>query len=315
MVESLMQKLTVSSLEPYILRSSSEIREMNQLVLDHLKETSIPLTALRQGLTLHQGYDKCVKMNVIRSLHDMNCLEFDHWILQDRLLPMQQRCDPWWNVLHDACYEVTNPEYTGQHATVHTVDPKDPRLPKRPDGKAILLYAYKGEELCSVLEGNGFCFLGLDSRDCFIHFQGDEILSGKQQCYGVYFPLFPHADALDDMETMLVPNVDSPEFSYEYIDLWQKCQWYNPLWDVPQISEWNECVDQMWQSAFHKHMDPYLSILKQCTKDPLLEMIIKLEQQPNNTVKSATDFSTDIDALLAEVSKSAVAGPSLKRPR
>ena len=67
---------------------------MNQLVLDHLEETLILLTALRQGLTLQQGYDKHVKMNVIPSLHDMNCLEFDHWILQDRPLPVQQRCNP-----------------------------------------------------------------------------------------------------------------------------------------------------------------------------------------------------------------------------
>ena len=94
LAESLMQKLTVSSLEPYIPRSSSEIREMNQLVLDHLEETPIPLTSLRQGLTLRQGYDKRIKMNVIRSLHDVNRLEFDYWILQDRLLPMQWRCDP-----------------------------------------------------------------------------------------------------------------------------------------------------------------------------------------------------------------------------
>ena len=136
---------------------------MNQLVLDHLEETLILLTALRQALTLRQGYDRHVKMNVIRSLHDVNCLEFDHWILQDRPLPMQQRRDPWWNVSHDARYEVTNPEYTGRHAVVHVVDPKDLGLPERPDGKAILLYAYEGEELCSVLEGNGFCFPGSDS--------------------------------------------------------------------------------------------------------------------------------------------------------
>ena len=62
-------------------------------------------------------------------------------------------------------------------------------------------------------------------------------------------------------------------------------------------------------------MDPYLSILKQRTEDPLLETIIELEQQLKDTVKSATDFSTDINALLAEASKSAVAGPSKKRPR
>ena len=101
-------------------------------------------------------------MNRINQLHDLNCLEFDHWILQDRLLAVQRRRDPWWNVFHDACYEVTNPEYTGRRALVHYVDLKDLRFPERPDGKALLLYAYEGEELCSVLEGNGLCFPGLD---------------------------------------------------------------------------------------------------------------------------------------------------------
>ena len=114
---------------------------------------------------------------------------------------------------------------------------------------------------------------------------------------------------------MLVPNVNSENFCYEQVDEWQQIQWYNPLWDVPRISKWNKCVDQMWRSAFHKCMDPYLSILKQCAEDPLIEMIIELEQQLRDTVKSATDFSTDINALLAEASKSTVAGPSLKRPR
>ena len=204
-----MQKLTVSSLVPYILRSQLETHEMNQLVLDHFKETSIPLTALRQGLTLQQGYNKQVKMNRICSLHDINHLEFDHWILQDKQQPMQWRCDLWWNVFHNTRYNVTNPEYTGRCALVHTVDPQDLGLPKRPDGCAILLYTYEGEELCSLLEGNSFCFPGLDPQDCFIHCQGNEILSGKQQRYGVYFPLFPHADTLDNMETMLIPNVIS----------------------------------------------------------------------------------------------------------
>ena len=140
---------------------------MNQLVLDHFKETLILLTALRQGLTLRQGYDKHIKMQTICSLHDTNCLEFDHWILQDRQQPMQQRHTPWWNIFHDTRYEVTNPENTGQCATVHAVDPKDLGLPKSPNGHAILLYAYGGKELCSVLEGNGFCFPGSDLRDSF----------------------------------------------------------------------------------------------------------------------------------------------------
>ena len=268
-IGSLMQKLTVFSLVPYIQRLQSEIREMNQFVLDHFEATSILLTTLRQGLTLRQGYNKHIKMNTTCSLHNVNCLEFNHWILQDRQQPVQWRHDPWWNIFHNAHYEVTNPEYTGWCAVVHAVDSKDLGLPEHPDGRAIPLYTYEGEELCSVLDGNGFCFLGSNLQDSFIHFQGDEILSGKQLRYGVYFPLFPHTDVLGDMETMLVPDVDSPKFSHEYVDLWQQCQWYNPCWDVPHIREWNECVDQMWRTAFHKCMDPYLSILKQHAKDPL----------------------------------------------
>ena len=126
---------------PYILRSKSEICMMNQLVLDHFEETLIPLTALKQGLTLRQGYDKHVKMQTIHSLHNVNHLKFNHWILQDRQQSMQWRCVPWWNVFHDAHYEVTNPEYIGWCATVHAVDSKDLRLFERPDGHAILLYA------------------------------------------------------------------------------------------------------------------------------------------------------------------------------
>ena len=163
LAESLMQKLTVSSLELYIPRSSSEIQEMNQLVLDHFEETSIPLTTLRQGLTLRQGYDKCVKMNHINQLHDLNRLEFDHWILQDRLQPVQRRFDLWWNIFHDACYNIINPKYIGRCAVVYTIDPQDLGFPERPDGRAILLYTYEGEELCLVLEGNSFCFPGSDS--------------------------------------------------------------------------------------------------------------------------------------------------------
>ena len=102
-------------------------------------------------------------MNCINSLHDVNHLEFDHWILQDRPLAVQQRRALWLNIFHDARYKVTNPKYTGCCATVHYVDPQDLGFPKQPDGKALLLYAYEGEELCSVLEGNGFCFPGSDS--------------------------------------------------------------------------------------------------------------------------------------------------------
>ena len=128
-----------------------------------------------------------------------------------------------------------------------------------------------------VLEGNGFCFPGSDLQDSFLHFQDDKILSGEQQHCGVYFPFFPHADTLDEMETILVPDVNNHNFSYKSVDLWKELQWYNPLWNIPYTSEWNECMDQMWWSAFYKHMDPYLDILKQHTEDPLIETIVELE--------------------------------------
>ena len=71
----------------------------------------------------------------------------------------------------------------------------------------------------------------------------------------------------------------------------------------------------MWRSTFHKHTDPYLSILKQHAKDPLIKTIVELEQQLEDTVKAVTDFSSDINALLVEASKSAVAGPAQKQAR
>ena len=198
---------------------------------------------------------------------------------------------------------------------MHTEDLKDLGLPEQSNGWAILLYAYKGEELCLVLEGNGFCFLGSDLGDSFIHFQGDEIFSREQQHYGVYFSLFPHADVLGNMETMLAPDVNLPDFSYQYIDLWKQSQWYKQLWDVPRICEWKKCIDQMWRSAFHKSMDSYLSILKQCTEGPLLEMIVELEQRLEDTVFIACDFITHDfirNASLAEETKPVMAGLSKK---
>ena len=57
-------------------------------------------------------------------------------------------------------------------------------------------------------------------------------------------------------------------------------------------------------------MDPYLSISKQHTEDPLPELTTEPEQQLKDMVQAATNFSTNINALLAEVSQSAVAGPS-----
>ena len=65
-------------------------------------------------------------------------------------------------------------------------------------------------------------------------------------------------------------------------------------------------------------MDPYLSILKQCTEDPLLETIVELEQQLEDMVNAARDLvTTDTirDAVFAEETKLVVAGPSQKWTR
>ena len=118
------------------------------------------------------------------------------------------------------------------------------------------------------------------------------------------------------METMLVPNVDNPTFSNESIDLWKESQWCNPLWDVPWISEWNECMDQMWQSTFHKCMDQYLDILKQCAEDPLIKRIIELEvdlkEATVGTVHGSPTPDFIRDAILAAETKHVVAGLSKK---
>ena len=148
----------------------------------------------------HPGYQ------TITCLQDVNRLEHDHWVNPIRDLPHVCCHVPWWNLWQDVRYPVTNANHTGRHAVVHTVDPADLGLPPQPEGHAILLYAYEGEELCSVLEGNGFCFPGSDQRNLFLHFQGDEILSVEQQYLGVYLPAFPHEDALIAMETIVVPD-------------------------------------------------------------------------------------------------------------
>ena len=189
------------SVQPYIPRSASAIQVMNNEVVEHLEATSLPLRRLRQGLIVRQGYYAMAEefhpgYNMITCLQDVNWLEHDHWVNPIRNLPYVRCHAPWWNLWQDARYPVTNTDHTGWRAIVHAVDPADLGLPKQPDGRAILLYAYEGEELCSVLEGNGFCFPSSDQHNSFLHCQGDEILSTEQQYLGVYFPSFPHEDAL-----------------------------------------------------------------------------------------------------------------------
>ena len=148
-------------------------------------------------------------------------------------------------------YPITNTDHTGRRAVVHAVDLADLRLPAQPDSHTILLYTYKGEELCSVLEGNGFCFPGSDQYNLFLHFQGDDILSAEQQYLGVYFPSFPHEDTLIVMETIIVPDRELDIMGVDPLAVmaWKEFLWYCRHWNVPRISEWNKCVDFMWRST------------------------------------------------------------------
>ena len=182
------------SVQPYIPRSQSAIRVINDEVAEHLEATSLPLHHLRRGLIVRQGYQTMAAefhpgYNVITCLQDVNRLEHDHWVNPIQDLPHVHHHAPWWNLWQDARYTITNSDHTRRRAVVHTVDLADLGLPTQPDGCTILLYTYEGEELCSVLEGNGFCFPGSDLRDSFLHCQGDEILSAEQQYLGVYFLL------------------------------------------------------------------------------------------------------------------------------
>jgi hypothetical protein len=77
---------------------------------------------------------------------------------------------------------------------------------------AYLLYAYEGESMASILEGNGFVFPGSDLSSTLLHFQGDKILSTEQHKLNSYFPSFNHLHTLDIKETILVPDVTTPDY-------------------------------------------------------------------------------------------------------
>ena len=120
---------------------------------------------------------------------------------------------------------------------MHAVNLANLGLLPQPEGQAILRYAYEGEELVSVLEGNGFCFPSSDQCDSF--------LPGQQSYLGVYFPSFLHEDALITMETIVGPDreLDITGVNPLRVLAWEEFPWYCCHWDVPQISKWNECID------------------------------------------------------------------------
>ena len=59
---------------------------------------------------------------------------------------------------------------------------------------------------------------------------------------------------------------------------WEESAWYCQHWDVPRISKWNECIDWMWRCTWHKKNNEHLKFIKGCTKDPLVERIVELEE-------------------------------------
>ena len=234
---------------------------------------------------------------VITCLQDLNDTEHNHWVKPVVGLPDRQGYAPCWDLWEDARYPVTNIDHTGRRAVVHAVDPADLRLSPRPDGRKIFLYAYEGEKLCSILEGNGFCFPGSDLFSSFLHCQGDEILSLEQNTLGVYFPFFPHEDTLIEEETSIVPSRELNIMGVDplKVQAWEESPWFCRHWDVPRISEWNECMDQMWRSAWHKKNDELLKILKQCAEEPLLERILELEVDLENSNQEAAEYRALIE--------------------
>ena len=243
---------------------------MNDEAEEFFEATRLPLHRLRLGLTVRQGYmaqQVYPGYQTIEFLQDLTRFEFNHWVNEHQDLMVEwnagYRHPLEWNLWQDARYPITNSDHTGRRAVVHAVDPADLGLPVQPDGQNILLYAYEGEELALVLEGNGFCLPGSDQRDCFLHFQGDEVLPMQQGYLGVYFPSFPHEMTLIELETNLVPrrqyDILGPD--PEEVMAWVLSPWYCQHWDVPRTSEWNEAIDFMWRTTWHKKNNEYLAFI------------------------------------------------------
>ena len=81
------------------------------------------------------------------------------------------------------------------------------------------------------------------------------------------------------METIVVPDCELDIMGVDPLAVmaWEESSWYCCHWDIPQISEWNKCVDFMWRSAWHKKNDEYLAFIKGCVENPLLERIVELK--------------------------------------
>ena len=129
-----------------------------------------------------------------------------------------------------------------------------------------------------------------------MHFQGDGILSAEQQYLGVYFPFFLREGVLIAMETITVPDceLDIMGVNPLVVMAWEESAWYCHHWDIPWISEWNECINFMWRSAWHKKNDSYLDFIKKRAEDPLIERIIELEVDLEEADKIILDLLPEV---------------------
>jgi hypothetical protein len=195
----------------------------------------------------------------VTSLNPFSATVANHRAEQtERILPHHSRNHPSWDVFSDTHYLVDSVEYTGRRAVVHAVLPSDLGLPDRDDRRAYLLYTYEGELMASILEGNGFVFPGSDLSSTLLHFQGDEILSMEQHRLNPYFPSFNHLYTLDIKETILVPDITTPDY-LQQLDQWVRSDFVNRFHDVPVTHIWNEHRDLISRVTFHRLMDPYIT--------------------------------------------------------
>jgi hypothetical protein len=74
------------------------------------------------------------------------------------ILPHHSRNHPSWDVFSNAHYLVDSAEYMGRCAVVHAVLLSDLSLSDCDNGRAYLLYTYKGESMALILEGNSLVF-------------------------------------------------------------------------------------------------------------------------------------------------------------
>ena len=81
------------------------------------------------------------------------------------------------------------------------------------------------------------------------------------------------------MEIIVVPDCELDIMGVDPLAVMarEESVWYCCHWNIPWISKWNECIDFMWRTTWHKKNDKYLAFIKGRVEDPLLERIVELE--------------------------------------